>query len=81
MKPSGPHENATTMGKAGFGRIKVPAWKHRQSRQVVPTRAQLVEAGRPAEHDQMVADAAQAMAGREAVSRWSPVDKRAGLTD
>ena len=76
-----PHKDGAAIGHAGLGRIEVRARSIDNRDELAPARAEMVQARRLAEHDQMVARTAQPVAGREALSRrWTSGDC-AGLAD
>ncbi len=77
-----PNEDGAAVGHPGFGRIDIGACGIDDRDEPVPARTKMIEARQRAEHDQMVARAAQAVAGWKPVSWRRTLDhRRAGLTD
>lgn len=60
----GPHEDGAAIGHTGFGCIEACVRSIDDRHELAPPRADTVEVARLAEHDQMVARAAQTVAGR-----------------
>src|SRR4051812_18604946 len=64
-----PHQDDAAVGHTGLGRIEACARSIDDRYELAPAHAGMVQARRLAEHDQMMARAAQAVASRKALSR------------